>query len=75
MIPPGNDQQLLNMAKDEILGEIHNLKTEFAGRFDGVLKAIEETRKDTSECTERMAEAEVRLSNVEDEQVDLKAVV
>lgn len=75
MIPPGNDQQLLNMAKDEILGEIRNLKTEFAGRFDGVLKAIEETRKDLSECTERMAEAEVRLSNVEDAQVDLKAVV
>lgn len=75
MIPPGNDQQLLNMAKDEILGEIRNLKTEFTGRFDGVLKAIEETRKDLSECTERMAEAEVRLSNVEDGQVDLKAVV
>ncbi|KAI2646140.1 LINE-1 type transposase domain-containing protein 1 [Labeo rohita] len=63
------------MAKDEILGEIHNLKSEFTGRFDGVLKAIEETRKEVTECTERMAGAEVRLSNVEDEQVDLKTVV
>ncbi|RXN38906.1 LINE-1 type transposase domain-containing 1 [Labeo rohita] len=75
LIPPSKDQQLLNMAKDEILGEIHNLKSEFTGRFDGVLKAIEETRKEVTECTERMAGAEVRLSNVEDEQVDLKTVV
>ncbi|CAL9692937.1 unnamed protein product [Knipowitschia caucasica] len=75
LIPPSKDQRLLSMAKDEILGEIRNLKTEFTGRFDGVLKAIEETRKEVTQCTERMAEAEVRLSNVEDEQVDLKAVV
>lgn len=70
----GKDQQLL-MVKDAILGEIRNLKEEFTGRFDGVLKAIEETRKEILDCTERLTQAEVRLSTAEDEQVNLKSAV
>lgn len=68
------DHQQLHLVKDEILGEIRNLKAEVTGRFDNVLKAIEDTRKEVTECTERLSQAEVRLSTVEDEQVDLKAV-
>ena len=65
----------VHLAKDEILGAIQNLKSEFTGRFDGIMKAIDETRREMSECTERVTQAETRLSNLEDEQLEFKAVI
>ena len=39
------------------------------------MSAIEETRKDLSDCTERMTQAEARLSTVEDEQARIQDTV
>lgn len=72
-ISPNKDQQL-HLVKDQILREICNLNAEFAWRFDGLLKAREETRKEVTEYTERLSQAKVRLSTMEDKQVDLKTV-
>lgn len=69
------DKDQLFTAKDEILSEIRHLKTEFVGRLDGVLKAIEETRKEVTDCAERVTEMEGRLSGVELEHADLKTLV
>lgn len=44
-------------------------------RFDEIQTAIEQTRRDLAECTERMTQAEVRLSTVEDEQTGLSSVI
>lgn len=65
----------LTGAKEEILTAINGLKSEFSTRLDGILTAIEETRKDLSDCTERMTQAETRLSTVEDEQAGLQDTV
>lgn len=65
----------LHSAKDEILGELRGLRTEFVGKFDRVLKALEDTRKEMSECAERLSQAEVRLSAVEDQQVDSRVLI
>lgn len=59
----------------EILTAINGLKSEFSTRLDGILTAIEETRKDLSDCTERMTQAETRLSTVENEQAGLQDTV
>ncbi len=61
----------LTGAKKEILTAISGLKSEFSSRFNGILSAIEETRKDLSDCTERMTQAETHLSTVEDEQAGI----
>lgn len=65
----------LTGAKEEILTAINGLKSEFSTRLDGILTAIEETRKDLSDCTERMTQAETRLSTVENEQAGLQDTV
>lgn len=55
-------------AKEEILTVIKNFNSEFQTTLDVILTAIEETRKDLADCTEKMTEVEVHLSTVEDEQ-------
>lgn len=62
-------------AKEEILLAIRRLKSEFSTRLDGILTAVEETKKELVDCTEKIKEAETRLSTVEDEQTKLKETV
>lgn len=54
-------------AKEEILMTINNLRSEFLTRLDGILTAVEETKKELVDCTERLT--------VEDEQAKLKEMV
>uniref|UniRef100_A0A8C5EJ43 LINE-1 type transposase domain-containing protein 1 n=1 Tax=Gouania willdenowi TaxID=441366 RepID=A0A8C5EJ43_GOUWI len=61
--------------KEEILGEIRKMGSEFSGRFDNVMQAIAEAQKKMTECTERMDDAEIRLSAVEDNNSGLKTEV
>lgn len=70
-----SDKGQLHLVKEEIVNEIRHLKAEFSGRFDGVLKAIEETRKEVTECEERVLRAEGRLTGVEMEQGELKMLI
>lgn len=49
-----------------ILDAIRNLKTDFCGRFDGVLTAIEGVRREVGECLERVKNTETRISETED---------
>ncbi|CAL9684735.1 unnamed protein product [Knipowitschia caucasica] len=66
---------VLHVVKEEILGELRSLRSEFSGRFDGVMKAISDTQKQVAECEGRLDEAEVRISHVEDDQNNLKSEV
>jgi len=61
--------------KEEILMAIINLRSDFSIRLDGILTAIEETKKELVDCTERVTEVEIRLSTAEDEQTKLKKTV
>lgn len=65
----------LTGAKEEILTAINNLKSEFSARLDGILTAVEETKKELADCTERITQAETWLSTVEDEQARLQEKV
>lgn len=49
------------------------LNKKLANRFDRILVAAEGVKIDISECTERSASAEVRISNMEDNVVSLHA--
>ena len=49
-----------------ILEAIRDLKTDFCSRFDGVLAAIEEVRKEVGECLERVKSAETHITETED---------
>ena len=65
----------LGGAKEEILMAIDSLRSDFSTRLDGILTAVEETKKELVDCSERVTEAEIRLSTVEDEQAKLKETV
>ena len=58
-----------------ILEAIKELKDDSSNRFDGLLIAIDGVRKEVSACTERITQADVRISNTEDEVVTLQAKV
>lgn len=64
-----------NQKGDAILAAIDSMKTEFSSRFDGVMTAIENMRKEISDCNERVSQTEQRISNAEDEVADLKTKV
>ncbi|XP_043961443.1 uncharacterized protein LOC122824645 [Gambusia affinis] len=67
----GGDMNNPRGDKADILGAINSLKSEFSGRFDGVMTAIETVRKEVGECAKRLTHAEERLSTFEDEQLSL----
>lgn len=54
----GQSSQELAGAKEEILTAINGLKSDFSARLDGILLAIEETKRELADCTERIAQAE-----------------
>ena len=58
-----------------ILDAINALKTDFTGRFDGIMAAIEGIRREVGDCVMRVTETESRLSNAEDTVNNLKATV
>lgn len=58
-----------------ILTAINDMKTEFSTRFDGILSAIENVRKDITDCAERVTEAETRISTTEDNVASLQTKV
>lgn len=58
----------LGGAKQEILMAINSLRSDFLTRLDGILNAVEETKKELVDCSERVTDMEIRLSTVEDEQ-------
>ena len=47
----------------------------FSTRLDGILDPTEENRKELAECTERIKQAEVHLSTVEDEHAELQEII
>lgn len=54
---------------------IKSLKADFLTRLDGILSAVEETKKELADCIERITQAEVRVSTVEDEHAALPELV
>lgn len=52
---------------DAVLVAISSMKTEFSSRFDGVMAAIENLRREINDCTERVSQAELWISNAEDD--------
>lgn len=67
--------ELGGVKEDAILAAISSMKTEFSSRFDGIMAAIEDMRKEISDCTERVSQAELRISSAEDDVVSLQAKV
>lgn len=67
--------ELGGVKEDAILAAISSMKTEFSLRFDGIMAAIEDMRKEISNCTERVSQAELRISSAEDDVVSLQAKV
>ncbi|KAK7925283.1 hypothetical protein WMY93_007593 [Mugilogobius chulae] len=65
----------LKLVKDEILKAVVDLKEEFNGKLNGILKATEETKKQLGECANRIGQAEMRISTIEDDHGTLKDVV
>lgn len=63
----------LMLVKEEILKAVGDLRTEFTGKLNGILKAAEETKKQLSDCANRIGQAETRISNVEDDYCTLNA--
>ncbi|KAF0044835.1 hypothetical protein F2P81_003993 [Scophthalmus maximus] len=60
---------------DTILAAIDNLKSEFSTTFDGLFTAIENVKRDVSDCVERVAQAEMRISTTEDSVITLQTKV
>ncbi|KAK7882515.1 hypothetical protein WMY93_028689 [Mugilogobius chulae] len=69
----------LSLVKKDIITAIHELKGElkgeFTGRCDEILKAVDEAKTEISNCTERIAQAETRISTVEDDYATLADMV
>lgn len=55
-----------------IIMAISSLKSEFSTRLDEILAAVEETKKDLADCAEWIAQAEIRVSTVEDGHAKLR---
>ena len=59
---PTEKRMMAEVGSDAILAAIANLKSDFSSKLDGILSAIENVKKDVNECTERVGEAEIRIS-------------
>lgn len=51
------------------------MKSEFSTRLDGIMTAVEETRKEVADCAESITQAEVRSSTMEDKHAELQETV
>lgn len=69
------DEEQGSQKMDAILAAIGSMKTEFSSRFDGVMTAIENMRKEINDCNERVSQTEQRISSAEDEVTNLKTKV
>lgn len=50
----------------EIPAAINNMKAEFSSKFDIILSAVENVRKEISNCSEQLTQAEMWISTTED---------
>lgn len=71
---PSGDVEQGSQKADAILAANGSMKTEFSSRFDGVMTAIENMRKEITDCNERVSQTEQRISNAEDEVTNLKTI-
>lgn len=55
-----------------VLAAINSMRIEFSSKFDGITTAIENMRKEISGCTERVSQAELRISSTEDDVTQLQ---
>lgn len=69
------DEEQGSQKVDEIMAAIGSLKTEFSLRFDGVMAAIENMRKEIKDCNERVSHTEERICSAEDKVIALKMTV
>lgn len=69
------DEEQDSQKEDEIMAAIGSLKTEFSSRFDRVMAAIENTRKEIKDSNERVSHTEEWISSAEDEVIALKTTV
>ncbi|RVE70636.1 hypothetical protein OJAV_G00066540 [Oryzias javanicus] len=60
---------------DEILSIVTSMKADFSTRLNKLLTAVEDIKKELSDCAERVTVAEVRISNTEDDISALRAKV
>ena len=58
-----------------ILAAINTMKTDISSKFDGILSAIESVRRDIIDCSERVTQAETRISTTEDNVTTLQKKV
>lgn len=69
------DEKQGSQKTDAILAAIGSMKTEFSSRFDDVMMAIENMRKEINDCNEQVSQTEQRISSAEDEVTNIKTKV
>ncbi|KAK5602503.1 hypothetical protein CRENBAI_010368 [Crenichthys baileyi] len=58
-------EKTVEAGSDVTLAAIASLKSDFSSKLDGILSAIDNVKKDVSECAKRVLEADVRISAAE----------
>lgn len=58
-----------------ILAAINTMKTEFLPKFDDIMSAIENVRRDITDCSKRLTQPETRTSTTEDDVTVLQGKV
>ncbi|KAI4880795.1 hypothetical protein NFI96_001799 [Prochilodus magdalenae] len=58
-----------------ILAAIDGLRTEFSSKVEGIMSVLTEIRKELTDCTEQVVQAELRIAAVEDDLAKLNAKV
>ncbi len=61
-----------DVGTNTVLAAIDSMREEFSSRFDGVMTVIESTRKEISDCNERVSQVELRISKAEDDVASLQ---
>ncbi|MED6243527.1 hypothetical protein ATANTOWER_021804 [Ataeniobius toweri] len=73
--PVGRVSSELMLVKEEIMQAVGNLRSEFMGKLNGILKASEEMTKQLSDCINNFGQVEIHLSAVADDCYILKDTV
>lgn len=80
--PDGQSEGGIAAAREEpgtslatVLAAIDTMKTEVSSKFDSILSAIENVRRDITDCSERITQAETRISTTEDDVTTLQKKV
>lgn len=73
--PRGNGSSELMPVMGEILKAVGDLRSEFTGKLNSIVKASEDTAKQLSDCANSIKQAAIRISVVEDDLCELKDMV